>query len=55
MRPDLLRLGLAIIVSTTAGLLAGKVFLCLAAGLCAYLLWHFHVLKKLGRFGAQQP
>lgn len=50
MRPDLLRLGLVIIVSTTAGLLAGKVFLCLAAGLCAYLLWHFHVLKNLGRF-----
>lgn len=50
MGPDLRRLACAVILSIVAGLLVGKVFLCLSLGIFICLVWQYRALKRLGRF-----
>ena len=50
MGPDLLRLGLIIILSGAAGFLLGNVFSGLLVGLSIGLVWQYRILKSIGRY-----
>ena len=59
MHPDLLRLGSFVILSGTAGLLAGNFLAGLSLGFLIYLIWQYRILNNISKFlrndGGQNP